>query len=181
MTSSTPSAVPDNVVLLTVTESAGRRKVIAGVFLAVISQFGWGVYPVLARVLQTQHPALTLLELIVALNALSAITLAAAMLAKKMLLRMWRIVSPQKSLAASKVSRPAAPAAGGSQLAKLLIQLPLPLLVGLFGSIIAARAITNIASTAFAPAVCNQGPNLGPQNLCCCYVPSLTPSFALTC
>lgn len=48
--------------------AATRSSRAWGLGLATASQLGWGLYPVFARALLTQEPALSLLELTVALN-----------------------------------------------------------------------------------------------------------------
>ena len=106
-----------------------------------MSQLGWGCYPVFARALQTQEPRLTIVELLVIVNSITATVLAASALTRRLLRRMRRCGG---SVAA------AAPAAKVSD--ACMLSWHHARLVAFFGAVIAVRAVTNIASAAYAPA-----------------------------
>lgn len=146
---------PDDVTLLAHSAAATlRRRAVVGIFLAAGSQLGWGLYPVFARALQTQQPGLSTLELLIALNALSALALlliAVLKLTIRQLRWLFSSVHVAKAAAAkASFSTPAATAAT-SCVARFLQARP-KLTVGIFSVVIAARAISNVASAAFAPA-----------------------------
>jgi drug/metabolite transporter (DMT)-like permease len=117
------------------TATPSNRSVVVGTVLAAASQLAWGYYPVLARALQTQKPGLTTLELLVALNTLAAAALSVISVVK-------RICHWQRPRVARQQS------SGGRSGASLR----LGLIVAFFGCVIATRAVTNLASAAFAPA-----------------------------
>ena len=129
------SAAVDGEVLLA---RAGptRGAALVGIGLAVASQLGWGLYPVYARALLTQEPALTLEFLLVALNALSAAELVAMSAAARAVNKICRSKTVPGGTATR--SAPLTWRVGG-------------VVIG-FGCVIATRATTNLASAAYAPA-----------------------------
>ena len=76
----------DSAVLLAAAEAApSGRGIACGIVVAAVSQLGWGCYPVFARALQTQEPKLTIVELLVIVNGITATVLAASALASWLL------------------------------------------------------------------------------------------------
>jgi drug/metabolite transporter (DMT)-like permease len=133
--------------------STQQQSVAMGVAIAVVSQLGWGFYPVLARSLLTHEPVMTMLELLVALNGVSACVLAVLVSVKHLLMRCHRIHSGQKLDNSSVPARTImATASAGSRAAQLFVRLPRAAVVALFGLVISFRAITNLASAKFIPA-----------------------------
>ena len=112
---------------------AAHARVTRGVAYAIASQLGWGMYPVLARSLQAREPSLSIIELIVMMNALCVLTLA--------------IAGAIKGLIASCIRRPHTAATVTSNRTMRWFAI-----TSAFGCTIAARAISNLASAAFAPA-----------------------------
>ena len=153
--SSHGTSTAHEVVLLTpnATAARARKRVLLGVVLAAGSQLGWGLYPVFARALQTQQPSLSTLELLIALNAISATALLVLSGAKALLratfVRMRGGNSSGGSGGGSAASRPSAK--GNGPVARWLKARP-RFTVAIFSLVIAARAISNVASAAFAPA-----------------------------
>lgn len=112
-----------------------RRSMALGIALAAASQLGWGCYPVLARVLQTRAPVLTTLELLVATNILAASALIVGTMAKYLV---------RLACGGGKAVNDKAGSCTTSQRHTLLV-------LG-FGFVIFTRAVTNVASAAYAPA-----------------------------
>ena len=132
--SSSSSVVSSSDTKLLLANASPARGMACGAALAVASQLGWGCYPVLARALQTQEPQLSTLELLVSLNALSATTLGLGGLLLA-LRRRW--IGRARRVASATASWRTWRFAGT---------------MAFFGVVIATRAVTNIASAAFAPA-----------------------------
>lgn len=122
----------DNAVLLA-PQPPSQRKVLRGVALSVLSQLGWGLYPVFARALQTQEPHLELPELMLMLNALSAAELSTVALLRRAMARR----PPPSAVRGVTTSCPS---------------IRMCLMIGCFATVILVRATTNLASAAYAPA-----------------------------
>jgi hypothetical protein len=137
---STVSSSDSAVLLAAAAVAPSGRSIACGIFVAAVSQLGWGCYPVFARALQTQEPKLTIVELLVAVNGITATVLAASALAGWLLRQLLRLLCPG-SVA------PAVKASGACTLSWRHVRL-----VVFFGAVIAVRAVTNIASAAYAPA-----------------------------
>ena len=135
-----PSTVSssDSAVLLAAPTAPSGRGIACGILVAAASQLGWGCYPVFARALQTQEPKLTTVELLVIVNGITASVLAASALAGRLLRMMRRRLGG---------SVPAVKASGSCTRSWRHVRL-----VAFFGAVIAVRAVTNIASAAYAPA-----------------------------
>ena len=115
------------------------KSLALGLALALGSQLGWGCYPVLARALQVQPPKLTLLELMVVLNVLCAAELLVFTIIRRAYASLRRLCG-----AAAPPTRAAArPAMSRWRSARILF---------FFAFVILARAVTNLASAAYAPA-----------------------------
>ena len=155
----------DSAVLLAAAEAApSGRGIACGIVVAAVSQLGWGCYPVFARALQTQEPKLTIVELLAIVNGITATVLAASALAG-WLLRLLRRRCEGSVAPAIKASgeQSHAPTAAPRPVAAQPQPVPSPKgtctlswrhvrLVAFFGAVIAVRAVTNIASAAYAPA-----------------------------
>ena len=115
------------------------KSLALGLALALGSQLGWGCYPVLARALQVQPPKLTLLELMVVLNVLCA----AELLVFTLLRRAYALLRRLCGAAAPPTRAAARPAMSRWRSARILF---------FFAFVILARAVTNLASAAYAPA-----------------------------
>ena len=115
------------------------KSLALGLALALGSQLGWGCYPVLARALQVQPPKLTLLELMVVLNVLCA----AELLVFTLLRRAFAALRRHCGAAAPPKRAAARPAISRWRAARILF---------FFAFVILARAVTNLASAAYAPA-----------------------------
>ena len=136
-----PSTVSssDSAVLLAAPAAPSGHGIACGIIVAAASQLGWGCYPVFARALQTQEPKLTTVELLVIVNGITASVLAASALAGRLL----RLV--RRRLGGS--MPPVVKASGSCTRSWRHVRL-----VAFFGAVIAVRAVTNIASAAYAPA-----------------------------
>ena len=115
------------------------KSLALGLALALGSQLGWGCYPVLARALQVQPPKLTLLELMCVLNVLCA----AELLVFTLLRRAYALLRRLCGAAAPPTRAAARPAMSRWRSARILF---------FFAFVILARAVTNLASAAYAPA-----------------------------
>jgi drug/metabolite transporter (DMT)-like permease len=115
------------------------KSLALGLALALGSQLGWGCYPVLARALQVQPPKLTLLELMVVLNVLCA----AELLVFTSLRRAYASLRRLCGATAQPKRAAARPAMSRWRAARILF---------FFAFVILARAVTNLASAAYAPA-----------------------------
>ena len=135
----------DSTILLAAAAAApSGRGIAGGIVVAAVSQLGWGCYPVFARAMQTQEPRLSIVELLVGLNSISATVLAASALASRLL----RLLRRRCGHSVAPAAAASAITAGGS----CTLSWRHVRLVAFFGAVIAVRAVTNIASAAYAPA-----------------------------